>query len=126
MSRTISSQVDTWQTALESLACDSSQPATAMPPEFYSSAELLQKETEAIFLKSWICVGRADEIPESGDYYTLEIIGEPLLVVRSQDGSCKVLSNVCRHRGSVLMQGTGNSKKFSCPYHQWTYALDGK
>ncbi len=126
MGSTHPSTADTWQKALRTLTSKSELPPTAMPPEFYTSADLFELEKESVFLKSWICVGRADEIPEPGDFYTLDIIGEPLIVVRTQDGSCKVLSNVCRHRGSVIMQGRGNSKKFSCPYHQWTYALDGK
>lgn len=117
---------NTWQMALASLNGSHASTPTTMPPEFYQSADLLDAEKESVFLKSWICVGRADEIPEVGDFYTLEIVGEPLVVVRAKGGSCKVLSNVCRHRGSLVMKGSGNTKKLSCPYHQWSYALDGK
>lgn len=115
-----------WREALTALATGAEKQPRTMPPEFYYSSELVEQEQRSVFVTGWIPVGRVDEVPESGDYFTLDIVGEPLLVVRGKDQRLKVLSNVCRHRGSLIMQGSGNVKKLSCPYHQWTYALDGK
>lgn len=97
----------------------------SMPPSFYKDHAVYEEEVEKIFLKSWVCVGRADEIPKIGDYYTVEMFSEPLIVARQSDDSVAVLSNVCRHRGSLIMQGSGNEKRFTCPYHRWSYHLDG-
>lgn len=98
----------------------------SMPPSFYTHASMLPPETESLFVDGWVCVGRADEIPEVGDYYTLDILGEPLIVTRDKSDHIAVLSNVCRHRGSQLLTGTGNNKRITCPYHRWSYELDGK
>jgi len=98
----------------------------SMPPSFYTNEAMTQAETEALFVNGWVCVGRADEIPDVGDYYTLELFSEPLIVTRNTDNQVIVLSNVCRHRGSQLLEGRGNSKRFTCPYHRWSYDLHGK
>ncbi|MEM6933395.1 MAG: aromatic ring-hydroxylating dioxygenase subunit alpha, partial [Pseudomonadota bacterium] len=111
-----------WRTALA--AVEPTAVPVSMPPAFYRAEDVLDAETEQVFLPGWICVGRGDEIPETGDFYTLDVIGEPLIVTRAKDG-IRVLSNVCRHRGSRLAEGHGRTKRFSCPYHAWTYALDG-
>lgn len=97
----------------------------SMPPSFYGDPAVYEEEIERVFLSSWICVGRADEVPNVGDYYTLEMFDEALIVARQSDNSVAVLSNVCRHRGSLIMQGRGNEKRFTCPYHRWSYHLDG-
>lgn len=96
----------------------------SMVPSFYTDARVLKAEENAVFLSSWLCLGRAEEIPDTGDFFTRDVIGEPLIVVRSADG-IRVLSNVCRHRGSRLVEGDGNAPRFSCPYHAWAYGLDG-
>ena len=93
----------------------------AIPPEAF-----LELEREEIFRKEWVCLGRVEEVPNPGDYLTTELIDEPLIVVRGQDKKVRVLSNVCRHRSSVILEGTGNAKNFVCPYHAWTYANDGQ
>ena len=100
--------------------------AKSLPPEFYSSEEFLELEKEEIFRKEWVCVGRVAEIPGRGDYFTTQLLDEPLIVVRGQDKKVRVLSNVCRHRSSVILEGTGTAKNFVCPYHAWTYANDGQ
>lgn len=97
----------------------------AMPPAFYTSEEVLAAEIEPVFLSGWLCAGRADEIAEAGDFFTLDLMGEPLIVTRDASGAVRVLANVCRHRGSRLVEGAGNARKFTCPYHAWTYGLDG-
>ena len=101
-------------------------PARSLPSEFYTSDEFLELEREEIFRKEWVCLGRVEEVPKPGDYFTTELIDEPLIVVRGQDKKVRVLSNVCRHRSSVIAEGDGNTKNFVCPYHAWTYANDGQ
>ncbi|MEM9099203.1 MAG: aromatic ring-hydroxylating dioxygenase subunit alpha [Pseudomonadota bacterium] len=96
-----------------------------MPPAFYRAQDVLEAEIERVFLPGWICLCRADEIAEIGDFLALEILDEPLIVTRSKTG-LRVLSNVCRHRGSRLAEGQGRTKRFTCPYHAWTYNLDGR
>ena len=97
-----------------------------MPPAYYVSEDFLALEQATLFTREWACVGHAGEIPESGDFFATEIAGEPILVVRDNDGQVAVLSNVCRHRGTLLVEGSGRSKRFVCPYHAWTYGLKGE
>ena len=114
---------------LEALAeirdLDESQ-ARSLPAGFYSSEKYLELEKEEIFRKEWICLGCVDEIRKRGDYFTTQLLDEPLVVVRGKDDKVRVLSNVCRHRSSVVVEGKGNAKNFVCPYHAWTYATDGQ
>ena len=100
--------------------------ARTMPSEFYTSVELLALEKERLFRGQWICLGRSHQVSQPGDYFTAELIGEPLIVVRNSSNEIKVLSNVCRHRGSILIEGSGNTTTFVCPYHAWSYNIDGK
>jgi phenylpropionate dioxygenase-like ring-hydroxylating dioxygenase large terminal subunit len=97
-----------------------------LPPVLYTSDEFYEFERDAIFGRDWLCVGRADEIPNPGDYLTITIADEPLLVTRMRDGGISVMSNVCRHRGMVLAEGRGNVKSFLCQYHHWVYGTDGR
>jgi phenylpropionate dioxygenase-like ring-hydroxylating dioxygenase large terminal subunit len=100
--------------------------ACLLPPELYTSPEWFEFEREAIFGHSWLCVGRESQIPEPGDWFAFELVGEPLLVVRDKEGLVRVNSAVCRHRGMVVAEGGGNCSTFRCPYHHWTYGLDGR
>ncbi len=100
--------------------------ASALPHWCYHDTEWYEKEIEAIFRHDWICVGRAEQIPASGDYFTLELLKQPLVVVRDAGGAVRVHLAVCRHRAAVVAQGEGNCRAFVCPYHSWTYALDGR
>ncbi|MEM7190563.1 MAG: aromatic ring-hydroxylating dioxygenase subunit alpha [Pseudomonadota bacterium] len=97
----------------------------SMAPSFYFDPRVLAAEENSVFLSGWVCVGRWDEVKEPGDFFTTEIVGEPLIIARGADGEVRALSNVCRHRGSKLVDGTGTTKRFSCPYHAWAYGLDG-
>jgi choline monooxygenase len=100
--------------------------AFTMPGEFYTSEAFLELEREQLFRKKWICLGRVEEIPEIGDYFATELVGEPIILVKTGSGSIRALSNVCRHRAMPLVEGSGNSKRFTCSYHAWTYDLDGQ
>ena len=96
-----------------------------LPPVLYTSPEFYEFEREAIYSKEWLCVGRADQIKDAGDFRTITIAGEPLIVTRDTSGDIRVLSAVCQHRGMVVTEGSGNCGEFRCPYHHWTYGLDG-
>jgi phenylpropionate dioxygenase-like ring-hydroxylating dioxygenase large terminal subunit len=100
--------------------------ARMLPPVVYTSDEFHEFEKDAIYAKDWLCVGRADQVPEPGDFYAVTIADEPLLVVRDREGEVRVLSAVCRHRGMVVAEGKGTCSKFTCPYHHWSYGLDGR
>ncbi len=97
-----------------------------LPPACYTSGKFLRLEKKKLFLNEWHCLGRMDEIPEIGDFFTIDFMSEPLLVVREAEASIFILSNVCRHRGMPVASGSGNAKRFRCPYHAWSYNLDGK
>ncbi len=97
-----------------------------LPPEFYISTTWLEHETEELLRREWLCLGRVEEVANPGDYFTLEVLGEPLLVVRDKGNTVRVLSNVCRHRSMQVAEGSGQARSFVCPYHAWTYQLDGE
>ncbi len=118
--------VDIIRAELTKIKSISREHARTMPPPYYTSGGYLDLEKKHIFRKEWICVGHAGELPSLGDYFTTEIVGEPILVTKTADGSIRTLSNVCRHRGNILAQGRGNSKKFTCGYHAWTYNNTGE
>ena len=99
--------------------------AQAMPPSVYTSSEFMEHELKNVFAKDWFCVGRASALQNPGDYVTLELARQPIMVVRDGDGSLRAMSNVCLHRMSTLLEGRGNAKTIVCPYHAWTYNLDG-
>ncbi len=99
--------------------------AYALPMDMYTSPELFALEMETIFRQDWICVGRFDQVAEPGDYFTVEIAGEPVVVIRGQDKILRALSSVCRHRYMSVVSGSGNTGRFICPYHRWVYKTDG-
>jgi len=99
--------------------------AVAMPKSVYTSPEFAALEQRHIFARDWLCAGRADALRAPGDYLAMDISGEPILVLRDQDGIVRAMSNVCRHRMSTLLEGRGTTRSIVCPYHAWTYNLDG-
>ncbi len=99
--------------------------ARTMPPAFYTSPEFLEIEEEHLLRRQWLCVGHTGEVSQPGDFFTTELLGEQLLVVRDLESEVRVLSNVCRHRGNLVAHGKGNTKRFMCQYHAWTYRTDG-
>ena len=99
--------------------------ASAIPKSAYTSEAFLNRELEDVFKKEWVCVGRADQLAKPGDYLTYELAGQPVLVVRDAEGQLRAMSNVCLHRMSTLMEGSGNTTTLACPYHGWVYSLDG-
>ncbi|MEP5728783.1 MAG: SRPBCC family protein [Sulfitobacter sp.] len=112
-------------TQLQSIAALPADRPMTMPGAFYTSREQFDHEAATVLRRGWHCLGRIDEIPEVGDFFTVQLLNEPLIVVRQADAQIAVLANVCRHRGMPLAQGRGNTKRFVCSYHAWTYDLDG-
>jgi phenylpropionate dioxygenase-like ring-hydroxylating dioxygenase large terminal subunit len=100
--------------------------AHGIPPACYADNELLELERRAIFFEGWVGLGRGDRWPNSGDYSALDIAGEPVIVLRNRTGKLKAFANSCRHRGSLLLTGDGNCGKIKCPFHWWTYDLNGR
>ena len=100
--------------------------ARAMPKSVYTAPEFLDAEMELIFGKEWYCVGRASGLKEPGDYIAFELAGEPLMVIRGADGKIRCQSNVCLHRMSTILEGRGNRRIITCPYHGWSYETDGR
>lgn len=119
------SEVEQLIARIAEVASHALRDATTMPPDVYTSESLLALELQRIFAAEWICVGRVEEISDSGDYFTIDVAGEPLIVVRS-GGQVRVFPNVCRHKWGRLAEGSGNVGRIVCPYHAWTYSLDGE
>ena len=107
--------------SLDASIADVSKAAT-LPAELYTSAEFLDFEADAVFTKEWVCVGRAERIPEVGDWFTTTIVGEPLIIARDKQGEVRAMSAVCQHRAMQVCEGQGNDTTFKCPYHHWNYA----
>jgi choline monooxygenase len=99
--------------------------AETIPSRWYTDPQFLETEKEKIFWRTWQAVGHASQVAQAGSYLATEICGEPCAIVRGKDGVLRALSNVCRHRASTILQGSGCTKALRCPYHGWTYSLDG-
>ncbi len=99
----------------------------SLPAWLYHDPEWFAVERALIMRPSWQIVCHVNELPQPGDWHTLDFIGESIIVVRGEDGACRAFTNVCRHRGSRLVDGDrGCAKKLVCPYHAWVYELDGR
>ncbi len=95
--------------------------------EFYASPEVFARDVERIHLRRWLCVGHVSRLPKPGDWFVFNIANESLIIVRGRDDRVRALVNVCRHRGSrVCYEPEGHSRMLVCPYHAWTYDLDGR
>ncbi len=99
-----------------------------LPGRYYYDPAIHAAERERIFGRGWLCVGYAAQLPETGDYLTVELDGESAIVIRGRDGTLRAFLNVCRHRGARLCaEPCGQvAGAIRCKYHAWTYALDGR
>ena len=110
-----------------------------LPSSWYTKKKYFALEREHLFMREWICVGREEEIPKKGDSKVLDLYGESILMLRNGKGEIKAFYNVCRHRGAricaapgdedtvlALKGGVVGSRSIICPYHAWTYDLDGQ
>jgi choline monooxygenase len=100
--------------------------ASTIPARWYTESAFLDAERRRVFARTWQAVGHAVSVAAPGDYFGCEITGEPVLVARGKDGRLRAFSNVCRHRGALLAEGRGHAQVIKCPYHAWTYSLDGR
>lgn len=100
--------------------------AETLPPEIYTSAEFLEFEREAVFMKEWLAVGRAERVANPGDWFTVTLMEEPIIVLRSKEGEVRAMSAVCQHRAMQLCEGSGNDSTFKCAYHHWIFGQDGR
>src|SRR5213080_2077481 len=102
--------------------------AETLPQRYFVSPAVFAEEQEKVFSKQWVLIGHQSQIAKSGDYFTAEIAGESLIVVRDKRGEIHGFYNVCRHRGSRLIENRDGqlSPAMQCPYHAWTYGLDGR
>src|SRR6185436_4700657 len=99
----------------------------ALEPNLYLEPEIVRLEQRAIFERTWQLAGHVSDLAEPGSYLTTEVVDQPVLVVRDQEGEIRAFRNVCRHRGSRLLAGSGQcGKAIRCLYHGWTYRLDGR
>ena len=111
----------------------------SLPSRYYTAPEIFEREKNLIFGREWFCAGREEELPSAGKYTVMEVAGESVLVVRTAKGELRAHYNVCRHRGARLCAtpqdnqwnvnlagGVTSSGSIRCPYHQWTYNLEGE
>ena len=93
---------------------------------YYISPEIYDREREAVFYRSWIYAGHVEELREPGSFITVPIIDQNVAVVRGKDGTLRAFYNVCQHRAHELLRGRGRTPVITCPYHAWSYHLDGR
>ena len=101
---------------------------TTLPRRFYADPDFYRAELERFYFNRWIGAGRADQIPNAGDYFTRTLADESLILTRDGSGEIHALFNVCRHRGTRLCEQTEGhfADRIQCPYHNWTYGLEGR
>lgn len=104
---------------------DSLQEAYTLPAWLYTDPRVLEIEKKEIFAKTWQYVGHECQLQNPGDYFTTEVADKPIIVAKGMDGEIRAFYNVCTHRASRLVEGEGNKSLFTCPYHAWTFQLDG-
>ena len=99
----------------------------SLDQKFYKDTSIFDLEKHTIFYNSWIFIGHESQIPNKGDFFVYKLLDEEIIVLRNKENKVKAFFNVCRHRGSrVCLEEKGTTSRFSCPYHSWTYNLDGK
>jgi choline monooxygenase len=98
---------------------------STLPYSWYSDPEILRREQERVFRSAWQYVGHLGQLPEPGTFFTGRAGQTPVLVTRARDGEVRAMLNVCRHRGFPVADGAGKRATLQCPYHAWTYELDG-
>ena len=96
-----------------------------LPASWYSDPEILRLERERIFRRSWQYVGHVDLVPTAGSFFASQVGHVPVVIVREDEETVRGFVNVCRHRGHIVASGSGCRTTLQCPYHAWTYGLDG-
>ena len=96
------------------------------PSSWYVDLDFHQAELERLFHQHWLYLGPVDDLQKPGDYVTHDLVGQPVVVTRDQDGRLRAFYNVCRHHAACVASGKGNAEVLTCPYHGWAYRLDGR
>jgi choline monooxygenase len=105
---------------------DPLEEAWTIPALWYFDERIVALERDSVFSATWQVAGRADQVRDNGQFFTAELAGEPLVVARGEDGQLRAFYNVCRHHAAaVVTEAQGCAKRFRCPYHGWTYGIDG-
>ena len=107
-------------------ALDRYRPGWSLEQFFYTNEELFEYERRTWLARQWYLMGHTSEVPKTGNYIVRELLGESLIIVRAAHGAIHGFFNVCRHRGSRICREDGSTTVFTCPYHAWSYALDGR
>ena len=103
------------------------RPGRSLPGEFFRDQRIYQFDVERVWRAGWLFAGHSCEIPRPGDYFTLDVDTDSIIVIRGEDDAIHALHNVCRHRGSIVCaESRGHATRLVCPYHQWTYGFDGR
>jgi phenylpropionate dioxygenase-like ring-hydroxylating dioxygenase large terminal subunit len=98
-----------------------------LPPRAYTDPDLFAMEKDTIFRPGWICVAHAAQLKNKGDFLTMDVMGERMVIVNNGDGNMEVMSRVCTHRwASICESGKGSCAKFTCPMHKWSFDLKGE
>ena len=100
--------------------------SNSLPARFYTDPAIFEREHDKIFFRNWLFVGHVTDIPQAGDYFTTAVFNQSVIVIREKEGEINAFYNVCRHRGHELLSGKGQVARITCPYHAWSYALDGQ
>ena len=98
----------------------------ALEPAFYIDPDVFAHERKAVFARTWQYVGHVSQLQKPGDYFTAEIAGNSIIVLRDRNDELRAFYNVCMHRAHELLQGSGNTRLIVCPYHAWNYELTGE
>ena len=117
--------LQTFKSSISSLL-DARADGHSLPAGLYTSEEVFAADLDVFFRRHWICIGLECDVPEAGDATVVDIGKSSLIILRDDDGELRVVHNVCRHRGSRLIDGPTVISKLVCPYHQWTYELNGE
>ncbi len=97
----------------------------ALAPHYYTDPEIFEREKERVFFRTWQYVGHVSQVQNAGDYFTVDLLGQSLFVIRNGE-EIRAFHNVCPHRAHELLSGAGRVKRIVCPYHAWTYTTDGR
>ncbi|MDD9983360.1 MAG: aromatic ring-hydroxylating dioxygenase subunit alpha [Gammaproteobacteria bacterium] len=125
-SEAVERPIDSVEPGLEAVE-RSIEEARCLPAEAYTNERFLDLERRTLFSNRWICIGLVDDVPEPGDATPLEVAGTSVILTRDAAGAVHVFHNYCRHRGlKILTEAVRGRSRFTCPYHAWTYALDGR
>ena len=105
---------------------ESSDPVPGLPARYFTDPDIYNRIRENVYFRTWQLACHGSRIPEPGDFFSFSIFDQDLYVVRGKDGKARGFFNVCQHRGHKLVEGSGRKSRITCPYHAWTYDLDGK